>query len=203
MNGTLRKLAFVPILLVLGVGGGLVMRGYTGSQASESGETKAADASTANPTGATEILPTTAAVTGLNPQSGDERRQLLETIGTLTAAHCYQTYLNIGFLADGKVKGTYTDNEAYRFLDLVFSLLDSVNGKLAVLEKIELGTEDRASLQQMRDLSNLLSRQANQLETFWHSGKKEDAAKYEEIRQNSWAAIRRITGGADREKVGN
>src|SRR5689334_96592 len=137
MNCTLRKWAFLPILLVLAVGGGLAMRGNTGSQASEAGT---ADLSTVNQTAragdaatVAEILPTTAAVSGPNLPSGEERRQLLETIGTLTAAHCYQTYLNIGFVADGKARGSYTDDEAYRFLDLIVSLLDSVDRKLAVL----------------------------------------------------------------------
>ena len=38
MNSTLRKLALVPIFLVLVVGGGLLMRGNTGSQASAAGK---------------------------------------------------------------------------------------------------------------------------------------------------------------------
>ena len=76
-----------------------------------------------------------------------------------------------------------------------------VDRKLTVLATMDLGTEDRASLQQMRDVSKLLYRQANQLETFWHSGKDEDAAKYEEIRKDSWTAIRRFTG-VDRESGG-
>jgi len=194
-------------MLALAVGGGLLMRANTGSQASEAGDQapKAVGTSRASETAkdgdtaiAPEFLQTAAAVSGANPRSSEERRQLLETVGTLTAAHCHQTYLNIGFIADGKAKGTYSDDAAYRLLDLIVSLLDSVDRRLTVLAKIDLGTEDRASLQQMRDLSDLLYRQANQLETFWHSGKDEDGARYEEVRKASWAAIRKFTG-IDRE----
>jgi hypothetical protein len=196
-NGTLRRWAFLPVLLVLAVAGGLAMRAHTGSQASEAGaETSVAEdqtSKTGDPVLAAEPVSSAARFNGPNP-SGEQRGQLLETVGTLTAAHCYETYLNIGFVADGKAKGIYTDDEASKFLDLVFSLLDSVDHKLVVVSKFELGTEDRASLQQMRDVSNVLFRQANQLRTFWRSGKDEDAAKYEEIRKDSWTAIRKFTG---------
>jgi hypothetical protein len=193
MNRRLRKYAFLPVLFVLAVGGGLLMRSNTGSKASETAEPapntagtlKGSDTAKDNdPTGAGEAI----------PRPGDERRQLLETVGVLTAAHCYQGYLNIGLIADGKAKGTYTADEAYKFLDLILSLLDSVDQKLAVLGKMDLAKVDRASLEEMRNLSDLLHRQAKQLERFWDSGKDEDAAKYEDIRTDSWAAIKKITG---------
>ena len=123
-----------------------------------------------------------------------QHRQLLETVGILTAAHCYQSYLNIGLLADGRAKGIYTEKEASRLLDSVLSVLDSIDRRLAVLGKIDLGKEDHDSLEQMRDLSDLLRRQGKQLETFWGSGKDEDAAKYEDDRKDSWAAISKLTG---------
>jgi hypothetical protein len=203
MKSTLRKYAFLPVLLVLAIGGGLLMRSKTGSQASEAAERAAqrADTSTttqvANAGGAaiaTDILQAPRINGGHHPETSAERRQLLETIGTLTAAHSYQTYLNIEFVANGKAKATYTDDQAYRLLDLILSLLDSVDRNLTILGKMELGAEDRASLQQVRDLSDLLYRQAKQLETFWHSGKDEDAARYEELRKDSWAAIKKFTG---------
>jgi hypothetical protein len=193
MNSTLRKLALLPLLLVLVVGGGLLIRGNTGSHASEPGEqpTKAGEASAARePTSAGDFASAEARI----PETGQERRQLLETIGVLTAAHCYQTYLNIGLIAESKSKGNYSENEAHKFLDLIRSLLDSVDRKLAVLGKMDLGTDDRASLEQMRQLSELLRRQAKQLETFWDSGKDEDAAKYDDIRKDSWTAISKFTG---------
>jgi hypothetical protein len=129
-----------------------------------------------------------------SPKNDEDRHQLLETVGVLTAAHSYQTYLNIGLLADGRAKGTYSDKDASKVLDSVVALLDSVDQKLARLAKIDLEKQDRDSLEQMRDLSDLLHEQAKQLIAFWDSGKDDDGAKYENARKDSWAAISKLMG---------
>ena len=118
----------------------------------------------------------------------------LETIGALAAAHYFQTYLNIGFIADAKAKGTYSERDAYKVLDSVLAVLNSVDRKLARLDKVELDREDRASLDQMLQLSALLRRQAKELQTFWDTGRDEDAAQYEKVRKDSWAALSSLMG---------
>jgi hypothetical protein len=123
-----------------------------------------------------------------------ERRQLLETIGTLIAAHCYQSYFNIGLLADGRAKGTYNDKDANKLLDSILSILGTVEQKLTALDKLALDKDDRASLAQMRELSGLLRRQANDLQALWDSGREEDAARYESTRKDAWAAISKLLG---------
>jgi hypothetical protein len=130
----------------------------------------------------------------VDPKNLGDSRQLLETVGTLTAAHLYQSYFNINFLSDGRAKGIYTDKEATQLLDSVLSVVDSVDRKLAALGKIELDREDHDSLEQMRDISDLLHRQGRQLQTYWESHNEADAAKYEEFRKDSWAAISRLMG---------
>ena len=42
---------------------------------------------------------------------------LLQTVGSLAATHLYQTYLNIGFIADAKVEGSYEEKQAKELLD--------------------------------------------------------------------------------------
>ena len=123
-----------------------------------------------------------------------ERRQLLETIGALIAAHCYQTYFNIGLLADGRAKGIYNDRDANKVLDSVLSILATVDQKLTALDKLALEKEDRASLAQMRELSVLLRRQANDLQAVWDNGREDDAARYESSRKDAWAAISKLLG---------
>jgi hypothetical protein len=123
-----------------------------------------------------------------------ERRQLLETVGALTAAHCYQTYLNIGLIADGKAKGVYTDRDAYKVLDSVLSLDQALDRRLAAVDKLELDKEDRASLEQMLLVSSLLRKQAKELQIFWDTGRDEDAAQYESVRKDSWAALSKVMG---------
>ncbi|HEY1859031.1 MAG TPA: hypothetical protein VGG61_01680, partial [Gemmataceae bacterium] len=143
---------------------------------------------------AEEHKPAVAPAKGEAAKDAPERRQLLESLGALTAAHGYQTYLNIGFIADGKAKGTYTEKDAYKLLDSVLALVSSVDRKLAALDKIDLDREDRASLEQMRQLSSLLRKQAKDLQTFWDTGKDEDAAQYESVRKDSWTALSKLMG---------
>ena len=118
----------------------------------------------------------------------------METIGALTASHCYQTYLNIGLIADGKSKGNYSDKDAYKVLDSVLSLLDTVDRKLGQLAKADLEKDDRNSLEQMRKLSALLRQQGKVLQAYWDTGREDDAAKYEDIRKDSWAVISKLLG---------
>jgi len=135
-----------------------------------------------------------AAESGKPPEKPNDRRALLGTVGTLTASHCYQTYLNIGLVADAKARGTYSEKDAYRILESVLSLLDTVDRKLADLTKFELEASDRESLEQMRKLSRLLQDQGKALATSWDTGRPEDTGKYESVRKDSWAAISKLLG---------
>jgi hypothetical protein len=128
------------------------------------------------------------------PSAPDVDRGSLQTIGTLAAAHYFQTYLNLGFLADGKEKGVYSDQDAREVLRSVLSVLDSVDGQLEALGKRPLGKEDRDSLEQMRAISALLRQQGKELQAYWDGGRAEDADHFESLRQHSYAAIRRLMG---------
>ena len=66
--------------------------------------------------------------------------------------------------------------------------------KLAALDGLELDKQDRSSLDQMRVISTLLRQQGQELRTFWESGREENAARYEDARKDSWAAISRLRG---------
>jgi hypothetical protein len=118
----------------------------------------------------------------------------LQTIGTLSAAHYFQTYLNIGFIADGKGKGTYTDEDARKVLRSVLSLVDSVDRQLEAFSKRTLDKEDRASLDQMRAISAMLRGQGKELQAYWDSGKNQDSARYESLRKTSYTAISKLMG---------
>jgi hypothetical protein len=127
-------------------------------------------------------------------KSNEDRTRLLEALGTLTAAHYFQTYLNIGFIADGKTRGTYTDRDARKVLDSVLSLVNSTERQLEALEKIELSSGDRARLVELQAVSALLRQQGRELQSWWETGKDENAARYESLRQNAWASILKLMG---------
>jgi hypothetical protein len=196
MNRALWKPALLTaIVLVVATTSGLLIRGNTGSDISGVSNT---DESAPKDAEAPKVAETPQAVPALrageNPKAAVERRQLLEIVGTLTAAHCHEAYFNISLLADGKAKGTYTDQDAHKVLDSFLALLLTVDQKLAALGKLDLDKEDRESLEEMRLLSDLLRQQGKELEAFWDSGSDEDAARYESARKDSWAAINKLTG---------
>jgi hypothetical protein len=124
----------------------------------------------------------------------DERGHLLETVGCLTSAHYFQTYLNIGFIADGKAKGAYTDRDARWVLDSVLSLLRSTDQKVEALDRFDLDRGDRERLEQLRAVSALLHQQGKELQAYWDGGKEEHATKYESLRQTTWASLSKLMG---------
>ena len=126
--------------------------------------------------------------------SSAAERGLLQTIGALTAAHYFQTYLNIGFIADGKGHGIYSEKDARRVLQSVLTLLDSVDRRLETLKHVNLNKDDLESLEQMRAISALLRQQAKELQNYWERGQDEDLNRYESIRKNSYAAISKLLG---------
>jgi hypothetical protein len=221
MNSALRKLNLLAIIILLVASAGGCSRSSGNNpetpkgrdQVAEGGQTPKRDdpaktgpavpAKTAENSKTVAVVAKTgdnsntapgAGKTGNNSSTARERRQLLETIGNFTTAHCYQTYLNLGLLADGKAKGVYRDSDAHKVLDSVLVLLNSLDRKLAAVGKIDLEKQDRESLDAMRDLAGLLRQQGKELAVFWDSGKDEDAARYESTRRDSWAAIGRLTG---------
>jgi hypothetical protein len=124
----------------------------------------------------------------------EERDRLLAMVAALTEAHCFQTYLNIGLIADGKAKGTYSDKDARKVLDSVLSLLNSMDRKLEALDKVDLAKDDREKVEQLRAVSALLRQQGKELLAYWDTGKEEQAAKYETLRKNAWVTISSLMG---------
>src|SRR5262245_23679404 len=195
MKSTLRKpaLAALAVAVLIATAGGILLRGSDKTSGNEQPPKQESTPAKADPS--PEQQPSQAnAVSASTDDSKADRRRLLETVGALTAAHCYQTYLNIGLIADGKAKGTYNRQDAYQVLDSILSLQNSVDRNLAALTKLGLDKRDLESLEQMRDLSALLRQQGRDLKGFWDSGKDEDAARYDDTRKDSWAAIGKLTG---------
>ncbi len=128
---------------------------------------------------------------------GDDARKarsspLLEALGTATAANLYQTYLNVGFLADGRAEGVYDDRTAQRLLGSILGLLDAVDKQLTKVGKTELEKKERQALEKIREVYGLIRKQANALQTFWKSGKKADGARYEKLRKEAWQEVKQL-----------
>jgi hypothetical protein len=121
-------------------------------------------------------------------------RQLLESVGVLAAGQLYQTYLNIGLVADGVAEGTYDEKDARQILQTALGLLELQDKHLARIAKRDLTRTDRESLSKLRKLSALLRRQAEELDAYWKTDDKEHGARYEKARQEAWAAMAGLLG---------
>ena len=193
MNRARYTTALSALLVGVAVASIFLLRGKANSD-----ETKAPNLAAASESAADAAKPGAVAADATSGESqrkaSEERGRLLETIGCLTSAHYFQTYLNIGFIADGKTRGTYSDKDARTVLDSVLSLLHSTDKKLESLGKVELDKEDRERLRELQTVSDLLRQQGKELQTYWDTGKDENAAKYEILRKNAWTTMTRVMG---------
>ena len=121
-----------------------------------------------------------------------EKERLLEALGSLSAAHLYQCYLNIGLLADNAENEAYTLEEADETLLSIANLLDQVDGQLDKLAKSNLASEDRAAIEQIKASAALLGIQAQLLKQYWLSGEEADAQRYHEARNAAWKGVSKI-----------
>lgn len=115
---------------------------------------------------------------------------LLEIVGSLTATHLYQTYLNINLLADGAEAELYSRADANKMLDEVNDLLTSVERQLVRIPEKMLKDEDRQSLAQVHVLMGLLRTQAKELKAYWDRGDKEHAERFHKAREAAGTGIR-------------
>ena len=104
------------------------------------------------------------------PAAKDETQPnpTMATLGSLTAVHLYQTYLNLGFLADGVEYDAYSDGDAKELLASIADMIDGVDRQLEDLAR-DSGPRDQQKLTQVRGLIALLRIQAAELRLLGHA----------------------------------
>jgi hypothetical protein len=116
-----------------------------------------------------------------------------EALNGLVGVHLYQSYLNIGVLADATEEGAYSPAEANKLLDRVTGLMDRVDRQLNRLE--ETGkVADSKSLERTRRLEALLRTQAGALRLYWATTAEEHATRYHKAREEAWTGITELLG---------
>jgi hypothetical protein len=139
----------------------------------------------------------TAGETKRPANANESKDRSLETMGSLTAAHLYQAFLNIGLLADAREKEVYTAAEAEKLLDSVTRMLDTVDRRLGQMLDNGLQDEDKEAVEHARALGGLLRTQARELRTYWQTDDQEYADKFQKTRQKSWTGIQALLGVDD------
>ncbi len=115
---------------------------------------------------------------------------LSETVGLLSGLQLYQTYLNIGLLADARAEGLYEASELAQLLGSVVVPLDIVEKQLAKVAALKgLNNEDAAAINRMRKIASQLKQQGKSLQAFWDTGVEDHSKKYEDARQTAWKEL--------------
>jgi hypothetical protein len=143
--------------------------------------------------------PTTLAQDKPNPirkaavPAAEDRQLLLGTVGLLAAGQLYQSYLNIGFVADAVAEGTYEEKEATQVLASVMNLLATTDKQMERIAKLELSKEDQAALDKLQKTAALVRQQGKALEAVWaDNGDKAASQQYEKARKEAWQAVSKL-----------
>ena len=122
--------------------------------------------------------------------SADEKAGLLaETVGLLASLQLYQSYLNIGLLADAKAEGVYDAAIAAPLLGSVVTPLAKVEAQLTKLAALPLPVDDAAALAKLLKITKLVRTQGTELEAFWQTGVMDHARRYEAARREAWREL--------------
>ena len=123
------------------------------------------------------------------PVPADDSAVLAETVGLLAGLQLYQSYLNIGLLADARAEGLYEAGEVAQLLGSVVAPLEKVEKQLEKVARLKLPKEDTDVIARMRKVSALLRQQGKSLQSFWDTGVADHGKKYEEARQAAWKEL--------------
>jgi len=123
------------------------------------------------------------------PVENETVDQMLEAIGTMGSVQLYQTYLNIGFIADGKGQEIYSDEDASELLASVVGPLDRVTKQFEALKRVAAAADDKKALDRLAKIAGMLKTQAASLETLWETGSNADGDRFETSRQEAWNEI--------------
>lgn len=123
-----------------------------------------------------------------DPAVGDTAT-LTDTIGLLAGLQLYQTYLNIGLLADARADGRFELIDAAKLLGSVAGPLDKVEAQLGKVEKLKLSETDLRAVGRLRKVAGVLRTQSKELAAFWDTGSADRALRYETARQAAWKEL--------------
>lgn len=134
-----------------------------------------------------------AQVPAAKKSSVDEGRTM-ETIGLVTTLYLYQTYLNIGLLADCRSEEVHEEKQVQKLLATLVPPLDAVEKQLRDLAKSAGSSTEHASVEKLLDVIPPLRKQGQELQEFWETGKEEHAQRYHPARRDSWQKLSGVLG---------
>jgi hypothetical protein len=141
------------------------------------------------------LKPPAAVVRNDNQSQNDlQRERLLESIGSVSSIYLYQSYLNVGLIADAVKNDTYSKDEAVELLSTIVTLLQTVDAQMQKLESVGLDDEEVAAVKQVRSISSLIKSQTTHLQSHWKTGEKSNLDQFHQTRRQSWTELCSILG---------
>lgn len=121
----------------------------------------------------------------------DERLYL---IGAMGATQVYLTYAYVGAVGDGFVNKTYDSAKVQELMGEVTGMTDHLIKQLQRVRDSELTVEDRAALDQMIDINQLLKKQSEALAAYSRDSSQENARAFDDVRVEVWPKISALLG---------
>ena len=116
-------------------------------------------------------------------------------IGGLTMAHLYQTYLNLGLIADGVAKNVYTVEAGNNLLDQLTKVMDTVERQLNQLPTNDQQPDEKSRVEKVRSLLSMFRSEIKEIKAYWDVGDEQYAKNFQKIHKDAWAEIEKLMSG--------
>ncbi len=117
-----------------------------------------------------------------------------QMIGVLSASYLYQSYLNIGYLADATEGAVYSEEEALTQVDGLLNVIGGVRDELLAYSRQVESESDRLYLENLVKVADLLIQEASALLRYYESNDQEYAKQYMEFNAMAQKAIGQLLG---------
>lgn len=118
----------------------------------------------------------------------------LKMVGVLAASYLYQSYLNIGYLADLNAVDAYPFTELDENLNAVMQIIGGVRDELRVYSTTLPLRSDSMYVDVLVQASDLLLQEAAALQKYMQTGKEQDAAVYLHLNGQARTLLENLLG---------
>jgi hypothetical protein len=156
--------------------------------------TVTAPAATPKPSVLTEPSPAPAVTPDPAADSSEVESRLLLTVGALAGQNVYVTYAYIGTVADGYANKVYSADQVQELMKEVVGLCSVAHDFMQNLAESKITADDRATIEHMAGILDLLRQEADALSSFAKSESKKDLDAYDAARSAAWPQIQSALG---------
>lgn len=121
-----------------------------------------------------------------------ERDAYRRAVGGLGAGYLFQTHVSIGTTADLFGKKVYAADEVDALMDTAIGMGKSVSEILNDIAHLALGPGDRKTVDEMLEVNRLLAAQAGALKTYVRQRTRDNAARFAQHRETTWARLQAL-----------